>query len=529
MKINIDGRDYAHLKALTYAPQLDVTNDTVPILEFEADSIDVGDHAPGTAALLKDDLDQIWAQFAIAETKRLDRWTLRIRAQSAVAALDRRTMPAKIYHYELLSAALNDIFSGSAGYTMSTELLTKTVYGYAPQQTARERLQWVLTAVGAYVRQTNAVIPEILPTPAPSEIALSIPISDVYWRPEIETVEKEEEIYTDAYEIMAALDGWKAPKMLTVDDVSYLLLSRRYWLKSRADLALLGSQNPVAMGVTLISPDNVADVLTAIYPYSFGGRIVEADVINNNAYIPGDVVSVPTTEDGDRVTGVVESASFSFGLQAKSRLRVREIWSDGAQHTPFKLTVERVFPGDSETPARSLGSEIYNVPSGMRFLSLTPFYYEPFFVMRPDTLLIGTTDMPASDTTQTAYYAKALWYDQGGLTLQSVSSFEGFQFFTNSAWAYRKTINVQKDGVDTVRQNVVCFTLKQAQDSPHSRKVAWWPKDYVDTISQITYQQDLVFLEGEVSCVFRTVDKLKIPLSGGGLSEWVAIEEVPNA
>lgn len=527
MKITID-RVYTHLKNLSYAPEADVTSGTVPINEFEAEIYAYADDlSPGIAASLRDDLDQLWAQFRLAEIKRLDERTLRVLAQSLIAALEGRQMAGVMYELTPLADVLTAIFQSSASYTLAAALQNKTVSGLAPEQSARDRLQWVLTAVGAYVQQTNASLPTIQPTPAPDEIALSIPVSDVYWRPDVETTERTESVCATAYTYML-LDDWTADDKAQLGDETYLVLKRRFWLASAAEIAFLSTQNPVAKGVTLLSPDNVASVLAAQYPYVFSARTVEADVINNDSYIPGDIVSVPTTAGGDRITGVVDSASFAFGLQAKSTLKVRELWSDGAAHTVHTLTVTHDFPGDDTRSAATLQTEYFRVPAGLNFAFETAFYYDASYVMRPTTPLFARLDMPDSDTSASVGYALALDNSGGGLTIKSVSTLEPFAFAVNSSWSYRKNIVLQLDGVDVVKQNVVSFTLKQAQDSPHSRKVSWWPKDYVDTIAPVMYQQDLVLREGTVNCVFRTVELIKIPLYGGGMSEWVAIEEVPN-
>jgi hypothetical protein len=74
----------------------------------------------------------------------------------------------------------------------------------------------------------------------------------------------------------------------------------------------------------LINDDNIDNILSHLGTYYFKRASVEADVINNAEYAPGDRVLVYTDSTAMAV-GYITSAEFSFGVQAKSRLLITPV------------------------------------------------------------------------------------------------------------------------------------------------------------------------------------------------------------
>jgi hypothetical protein len=164
MKVVIGNNTYSALDNLKFSPQTNLTADQLPINEFEVrlftnDVIDYGQYA-----FLYDDLDNLWAKYWISYAERIgqdvDRGTyiVRLIAQSSLAFLERVKLPAKMYN-TTADAVLSDILTGagqSGAITLDSDVATEwasvTIQGFCPEQTARERLQWLLLCAGGYIK-----------------------------------------------------------------------------------------------------------------------------------------------------------------------------------------------------------------------------------------------------------------------------------------------------------------------------------------------------------------------------------------
>lgn len=158
MHIKINGTSYYTLRSLTFAPQTDVTGATATVNEFTADIITTDDIDIGQTAELKDDRGNLWAKYWLVRADRVDEDTVRVVAQSPIMLLGDTKLPAVMYddarESDVFQSVILNLYSsvGSGNYTVDSAFAGEKVNGFAPEQTPRERLQWVCYALGAYVQ-----------------------------------------------------------------------------------------------------------------------------------------------------------------------------------------------------------------------------------------------------------------------------------------------------------------------------------------------------------------------------------------
>ena len=194
------------------------------------------------------------------------------------------------------------------------------------------------------------------------------------------------------------------------------------WIVTWQDFVL---QNPDAPAGTdqnevsvedcmLINPDNAAAVLTHLSKYYFDRLNVEADVINNREYEPGQKLSIYTRED-QIVTGFVTQAAFTFGVQARSRLQLA-----AAQLRETAPMLFLYMAGDRTLDTRELW-----LPVGYEFSMENPYFDQLWegrrIVFRPETDT-ATGTVPAGGGSITVTYAEALVLSGGVLDVISVDA-----------------------------------------------------------------------------------------------------------
>ena len=191
MYVTIDDVQYTALRALSFVPSADLVGARVPINEFQADLYTEDDVGIGGYAELYDDADTLWARYWVVYAEHIDRHTLRVRAQSDAALLDRVRLPAEYYNNKTVEAALNDTLVQDArgadiyfalDYHLDQSFAGRTLTGFCPEQTARERLTWICFVLGAYVKACFNDVLEIVPI---DDSQAAIPASDTYWKPSV--------------------------------------------------------------------------------------------------------------------------------------------------------------------------------------------------------------------------------------------------------------------------------------------------------------------------------------------------------
>lgn len=413
MKFVINGNTYTAFDNLSFSPETDLTNNSLPINEFEARLFTNANIQFGQWAELRDDNNNLWARYWLRYAERIGRdddrqtYIVRIIGQSPLAFLERVRMPAEFYN-STADGCINEILNyvgtiGQSGEIIDDNVIAQEfesiqIVGFAPEQSARERLQWILMAAGGYVLSyfdTTIHIRKIS-----TSGATLIPITKTFWKPTITHRDYVTKIIVHAYSYTVGTPD-------TTD--KYVTDGTNYWIQTETVIQLANSNAPSGApenvveieGVTLISPSRASTVITNLAAYYFNRVEVDADVIDNAEYKPGDRVTVYTEED-QLYTGYIDHVGFSFGLQARGRLHLTGAQGvDGA-----KLTILYKW-GNTQ-----IASQVYYLPKGYAY-SITTEYLDwsmsgHRYIFRPTTATV--TGTLTADTTKTVSVEVALDY-----------------------------------------------------------------------------------------------------------------------
>jgi len=357
---------YTEITNPSFAPSADIAGASIPINEFQIDIHTADTIAIGAMAELYDDLDNLWAQYWIVYAEHIDQRTLRLRAQSEIGILDRISLPATYYNGASVTSVLDDAIVWSTlgsvipmGYSLDSSFSGETITGFCPQQTARERLLWVAFTIGAYVKTFFNQGIEILPI---DETETMIPMGDTYWKPTIIYNEWVTAIRGHAYSF--TLGTPQTTDTYVQDDIgnTYIVTETTFTIQNQ-NVPAAAPENIVDIkGLYLLNEDNVSDVLTRLTAWYFNRTELDFDAVNNGAYIPGDKVLVHI-DDENMVSGYINRATFTFGLQAKA-----------AMHLTGVLAVET---GNLiilyKWNGKQIGKKMYSFPVGYAYSITNPY------------------------------------------------------------------------------------------------------------------------------------------------------------
>lgn len=430
MKIWIAGEPYTEIKNLSFSPQVDLIGNALPINEFEADILTTDTIVVDSGTILTDGVDDNywWAAFFLDYAERVDAQTVHIRARDNVTILDSIHLSDVVYTNTSLKTVLDGTLLRDAGeetgieipmdYTLDSALSGVTVSGYFPEQTARERLQWVCFVAGAYV-QTCFV--DQITIKALDATPTLIPVDKTFWRPQINHGDYVTAIKLTAYSFYQDADA-------AADAGSYTFPLP--WVATTQDYRL---DNP---GVTLdrenvmdvdelyaVNPGNVSALLNRMADRYFTRTEITADVIDNGEYLPGDRVYI-FDRDGNCYQGYIEAASFRFGKQARATLK---IVAASAVETA-NLTVSYTSSG------ATLATETYSIPVGYEYSVGTRYLdleaEERRTVYRPTVQSVSGT-MTGTGASATVPCEIALDYEGGVLSIYAVDEAQvGSDLFT---------------------------------------------------------------------------------------------------
>lgn len=382
MKIIIDSTAYVKIKNLTFAPEADLTGNTLPVGELRADIVSdtLTSAAQGGFAELRGDDNTLWAKYWIYRLYRTDAHTARLIAYSPLYLIQSKVLPAVMYSAETIDNVLSDIFesldpSGVTfvinDYTVDSTLSGMEVSGFCPEQNARDRLQWVCLACGAYVRDwfTDHLMIMALPDSGltSANSGTLIPADKTFWRPELETGNTVTGASVKSYSFTQTGDG-VAPQAgdATVTDDNgdvYIQTETEEWL-SNTNASGIPPSNVKIDGVTIVASNNAPDVLANLGRFNFNNARYRLDAIDAGEYKPGDKVMF---YDGsmDLFRGYVQSCEFRFGFASRARMTIL-----APEAVPSaKLTVLYMY-GDIR-----LGQEEYTLPVGYAYSIPNPVIY----------------------------------------------------------------------------------------------------------------------------------------------------------
>lgn len=374
------------IKSPSFSPQVDLSGNSMPAGEYTVDVI-LPEPLPGDLAAcdLYDALDQLWCAWPIRTSQYITETCLRITCSSWLRRLEHRELEAVMYEGETAENAVATCFGQAyaSHYTLADDLKNRTISGYCPAQTARDRLLWLLFVLGAYTQDVYR--DDVLITTVDDNATL-IPLDKTFSRPSEEQADWVTglKITTYTFRQAATEEEWQA------DDSSYMFPLP--WLATEQIVELANPLAPstaqphvVEMdGIYLINPNNVSDIAARLAKYWFNPAEVTLDCINNRAYKPGDMVTAYVTPER-LVTGYIEQASFSFGKQARSTLKLVGAEAiDGA-----KLEISYTYQGGV------IGRQTYYLPVGVTYTIQNNYidriYQNRRYIYRPQSETVTGT------------------------------------------------------------------------------------------------------------------------------------------
>lgn len=428
MYVTIDQTNYTDLRNLVYSPQTDITGDTIPINEFTVDIVTDDLIASGQYAELFDDRNNRWAKYWITYAERNGADAMQVKARSPIAMMDGVTLPAVVYNATALSTVLDNTIVRHAGeglvatlpYTLSSSFNNTTVTAVLPEQSARERLQWVCFAIGAYVQTYFNTQIEILPI---GQTVTRIPLEKTYWRPNVIYKDHVTAIEITGYSFAMGTPG-VGDEYVEVGNDTYILTPQKYTLTNTSAPSSAADNVVKFNGIYTVNADNVAAILAHVASYLFKRTTVQIDAINNGDFIPGDKAE-GYADMNLAFGGYIESCAFSFGKQAKARMNM--IAADVIQTKG--LTV--LYKWGNE----QLDRKVYALPVGFVYEIENPYIESIMnghqYVFRPQTPTI--TGTMTNKKTVTVQYDAALDLYQNTLHVVNVDE-----------------ITVTTEGADTV-------------------------------------------------------------------------------
>ena len=408
------GGEYHKVCNLNFAPQTDLTGNSLPINQYTVDVMTTDDIPVEVIThTLYDDRNLLWADWPITKVQRLAPNCVRVTATSWLYKLDGRQLDAVMYQSEPASSAIEACFgTGSRDYSINAAIAAKTVTGFAPAQTARERLTWLCFVLGAFVVDTfrsDARITGIDNAPA------NIPISKTYWSPTVDADKWVTGLKITTYSFrQGTQEEWET------DDNSYMFPTP--WIATLQTFTLANPDVPEGTpanvvefnSLYLINPNNVSEIAARLSKYWFNPTTMQLDAINNHVYRPGDMVTAYTGLGGT-VSGYIQQASFAFGKQAKSTLKLIGV-------EPVELAALTI---NYRYNSKRIQKEEYMLPVGLPF-SIGTLYVDKTEngrrrIYRPTTDTVTGT-MVAGDMTENVTCEIALEYKDEELYVYSVDS-----------------------------------------------------------------------------------------------------------
>lgn len=325
MYVVINEVTYTKIRNISFSTQVDITGDTVPVDRLDLDILTNNDIKSGQFIEMYDDLDQLWVRFWIDDAYVVVNGVVRIEAMHVLGWLDRFTMPAKFYQDDPIDQCIDEVFYGVPTaitpvryYGALGESPEFEPYGYAPEQTGRERLQWLLFVCRGYCKQsfTDKLYFDEIDT----DTLTNIPIEKTYWRPEVE--------YSDwVTAIRVYYYSWakRAPvgneDYIEVDGDTYVYTESVFELQNQYAPENVAPNIIEISGLYLINEDIVAGLASRLSLLYFNRISVDADIINNREFAPPQKVEV-ILDETHTATGYIDTLDFSFGVQAKSRMQM---------------------------------------------------------------------------------------------------------------------------------------------------------------------------------------------------------------
>lgn len=416
MYISYKSKSYKQIKSLSFSPEVDIIGNELVVNEFRVEIITDDDVTIGTYAGLFDDKNKLWAVYRITEAQRLSPHSITIKAQSDILILDRKKLPAQMCENESAKTLINQCFT-SFGLTcvIDSSVSDVQINGYLPEQSARQRLQWLCFVIGAYVQSfftAKCTIKKI------DNTVTNIPMSKTFYRPKISYKDYVTAVTATAYSYAEGMPG-STDKWVKVGNKTYIQTSQTASL-SNTDVPEDTPGNIIDLSnITIVNDSNISSILQRLSAEYFNREQLSADILNTYGEIqPADKVSV---FDGveNVITGYVKSTRFTFGKAAKSAIVLTQTVSEKA------VTVIVAYTYSGYVIAR----ETYLFPRNTDYV-LQSMYVDDTAqgvrrIYRPLSASVSGNTGNREVTTAEVECEVALEYEDNNLSIYSVDGLDG--------------------------------------------------------------------------------------------------------
>ena len=322
--------DSSVIESLSVTQNADIMADIVPIdtaicrirseTPLVAEYMDVDDNTGITGRPLSPLVAPI-GHYVVKQINNLGNNLYEIQGYSLVYRLDTPKVPAKYYNGVSLSVALKDVeknANGSFGvtYNVDTALSGKTITGYCPEQTARERLQQFCWAVGGYVSCACSALINILAIP--STVQGTVPKSKIYAFPAVANEDEVARVNLTVHTYTAGTNGDDI--VIDADGNKYVHTTSTLTM---ANTALTGVSNREVSvdNATLVNSSNAQATLLRMASVYFNSGTWYGTT-TPQGYIPGQMVQA---EDRDGIRqGYISALTYSFGKGAATTMELKQ-------------------------------------------------------------------------------------------------------------------------------------------------------------------------------------------------------------
>lgn len=414
MKITINNVEYTKIKNISFSPETDIIGGELPINQFVAEiytdiPIEIGQYA-----YLYGKNNVLWAKYWIVEAEKYSADTYTIECQSDLMILDRKMFTPVMYTGQNAKDLIEIMFSYcNLQVNVDSSLNTAFVSGFCPEQSAKERLQWICFTIGAYVQSFFCDNIQIKPM---DTTAAYIPTSLTYYRPKIAYND-----YVTAVEVIAYTYTEGTPQTVdtwVTDGSRYFIQTSQKYTLQNSEVSSVVPENIVSISdVTLINSTNATSILGRIAQYYFKQVEVSAEIVNNGEYLAGRRYYIDT---GMNIIadGFIKSMDFTFGNDAKASITMKQ----ADEQIAARVIIIYTYRGGE------IEQHTYNMPQGYVFEFQNPYVDKSTenarWIYYPLADTISGTVTATGENEFTQAYEVALKFENWELEVYSVDTVE---------------------------------------------------------------------------------------------------------
>lgn len=369
-----DGERYTEIRNLSFGAEADLYGEALPMNMLSLDVRTDDDISVGTIGTVYDDTGVSWFFGWVTYSEEADAAFRHIEISSPLKGLDEHTLPQRMIlksenrtfgylTWELLTENMHEWMIN--GVAAPTSINNKVIYGYFPEQSARERLLWYCTAVGVYARDYFphdmvglSFIPynynhdegDLFYTNYMQTNLAFVDQSRVFWKPSLTFMDyvTAVEVNYFAYELSTegisrldeyvdilkeGLDPETANPSNPENFDTYIQLTNTFRLDN-PNVPPKIPENVVKLdSMTCINGDNVNQIAMRLAMYYFNRVEVSMDLVNNGDVLAGMILMAPI-DDSRYAIGHVRSTDFSTGLQSRTSIvmtgvKIKDFSKDG--------------------------------------------------------------------------------------------------------------------------------------------------------------------------------------------------------